>query len=223
MLCKKVLITSVVGVMFCLGCNPERANIELTNNRLEALKSAIIQYQAKYEKEIDYLDDLINTPDGKPLIESEENFKDAWGNGYQRMSSWSLDHDDKENKDVVINTTITSNGPDGKGGNEDDISIEFGATVPKRIIQIKETKSWLDDLKSACRDYHFRYEKDPDSLDDLIKTPDGEPLPLIDEEKLKDAWGNSYIFQNSNSNKTIITSKGPDGEGGNEDDISIEF
>lgn len=56
----------------------------------------------------------------------------------------------------------------------------------------------------------------PDNLNELTEGQD----PLIkDQSKLKDPWGNKYIYNKKGSQEFKIYSAGPDGSRGTEDDV----
>ncbi|MBQ1267054.1 MAG: type II secretion system protein GspG [Proteobacteria bacterium] len=86
---------------------------------------------------------------------------------------------------------------------------------------VKMAEMDLQNFKSAITQYKVFFKKSPSSLNDLIHTPDNNPL-LDAEEIQKDPWGNDYALE-KNGNKIKISSFGPDGIENTEDDISISI
>ena len=71
--------------------------------------------------------------------------------------------------------------------------------------------------------------EDEDGLMALVEPPDDEELakkwrgPYLKAEQLKDSWGNDFIFAfpgDVNENGYDLSSAGPDGEEGSDDDIT---
>ena len=76
--------------------------------------------------------------------------------------------------------------------------------------------------------YETRFKVLPSTaqgLKALVEKPETNPKPKrwaqLEPELPLDPWKNPYNYQN-NSGKIIITSNGPDGKAGTEDDISSE-
>ncbi len=86
---------------------------------------------------------------------------------------------------------------------------------------VKMAEMDLNSFKGACNQYRTFYKKYPNSLEDLIKTPDNNPI-LDAEEVQKDPWDNDYIFE-KNGTKIKIYSMGPDSLENTEDDVVINF
>ena len=86
---------------------------------------------------------------------------------------------------------------------------------------VKMAEMDLQNFKSAITQYKVFFKKSPSSLNDLIHTPDNNPL-LDAEEIQKDPWGNDYALE-KNGNKIKISSFGPDGIENTEDDISLSI
>ena len=85
----------------------------------------------------------------------------------------------------------------------------------------KTTSIQLQQFKSAVESYKLNYRKMPNSLDDLIHTPDNRSL--IDAESVpKDGWDNEFTFE-KNGNKIKIYSNGADGMPNTEDDIVVNI
>ena len=69
--------------------------------------------------------------------------------------------------------------------------------------------------------HNFRYPTTEQSLDALVSKPAGAKRwrgPYTQKDKLNDPWGNKFEFE-SDGKKFTITSPGPDGTVGTEDDI----
>lgn len=77
----------------------------------------------------------------------------------------------------------------------------------------------LKSLKSNCEAYKLYYRKLPNSLEDLVNTPDKKK---IIEEVPEDPWGNAYIFEKT-GNSIKIYSSGADGNPNTEDDIVVNI
>ena len=111
-----IVITLMAALMAIIGTNvigaSDRANIKMAEMDLNTFKGACNEYRIYYKKYPSNLDDLIKTPDNKPLLDAEEIQLDPWGNEYV--------FDKTGNK-----IKITSYGPDGSENTEDDISISF--------------------------------------------------------------------------------------------------
>lgn len=75
-------------------------------------------------------------------------------------------------------------------------------------------------IKSCVVNYNLQYKKYPSDLKQLVEAH-GDDEPILDggEGALEDPWGNEYKFER-NGKKILVTSAGPDGEWGTEDDIS---
>ncbi len=75
-------------------------------------------------------------------------------------------------------------------------------------------------LKSCIVNYNLQYKKYPSELKQLVE-PRGDDEPILDggEGALEDPWGNEYKYER-NGKKILVTSAGPDGEWGTDDDIS---
>lgn len=82
---------------------------------------------------------------------------------------------------------------------------------------IELTKTQLKNLKGAVQAYRLQYLKYPESLNDLVQTPDG--FKLI-EEVPTDPWGEELTLEKSGKTVTI-SSAGPDNVPNNEDDITV--
>ena len=83
----------------------------------------------------------------------------------------------------------------------------------------------IESMKTACTQFRLELNKFPDKLDDLFVPPQGVSQaqwggPYLDKGDVLDPWGNRYQYsQNMQTDTVIITSAGPDGQPGNEDDV----
>ena len=85
----------------------------------------------------------------------------------------------------------------------------------------KTTNTQLHNFKAAVETYKLTYRKMPNSLDDLIKTPDNRKL--IDADSVpRDGWDNDFTFE-KNGNRVKIFSNGADGQPNTEDDIVVNI
>jgi general secretion pathway protein G len=83
----------------------------------------------------------------------------------------------------------------------------------------KTTTITLEQFKSAVTNYKLQYKKLPNSLQDLVNTPNGRSL-LDSDEIPRDSWDQEFNFEKT-GNVIKIFSSGPDGIPNNEDDIVI--
>ena len=95
----------------------------------------------------------------------------------------------------------------------------------------KTTKAEISVLVEALERYHldmFQYPGGQDGLQALLTPPSNDQAnrwagPYIKNNDLKDAWGNDYDYQQVTGTPGVeftITSAGPDGSMGSEDDVS---
>ncbi len=98
------------------------------------------------------------------------------------------------------------------------------AKIDMAKIQIISLASKLEEFKLDCG----RYPDEDEGLEVLLNLPDEEELedrwagPYVNPEKLRDPWDNDLIYQipgEFNENSFDISSPGPDGQEGNDDDI----
>lgn len=85
-----------------------KAKEKTTDVILESLKKTCEFYQTSYKKYPEKLDDLIHTPDNRPMLDENAKFEDSW------------------NQPIIYEKTDTqiklySIGMDGKKNTEDDI------------------------------------------------------------------------------------------------------
>ena len=80
-------------------------------------------------------------------------------------------------------------------------------------------------LEQACKMYKLNVNSFPASLDDLYTNPTGLSRtqwggPYLDEPVSNDPWQRPYTFGVDEANdRVMITSAGPDGQAGTEDDV----
>ncbi len=84
--------------------------------------------------------------------------------------------------------------------------------------RIAATRGSINGIKTALDAYTLSREL-PTSLDELTVEVDDKP-PLLDKDKLADAWGNPFQYKKLAKYKFEVRSAGPDGQMGNEDDIT---
>ena len=92
-------------------------------------------------------------------------------------------------------------------------------TMNEGNTQIAETE--IDKLRGTLNTYYMMQQPNryPDTLDEL--TAGANPL-LKGDSKLKDPWGNRYIYKKRNNQQFELYSAGPDGSPNTEDDIDIQ-
>ena len=87
--------------------------------------------------------------------------------------------------------------------------------------KIKEAQTEVGNLKQMVDTYFVSANEYPNSLDDL-KSPPGGMSPIV-KEIPKDPWNNDYNYsKGGGSDEPSISSNGPDGQAGTDDDISGE-
>lgn len=95
-----------------------RAQEDTSRVKLSSLKQAFQRYNASYSSypsQIEGFSLLIKPPkDDKPLIREHSHPKDAWGNRFRYF---------KPARDSAAPFELTSDGPDGVQGTEDDIIL----------------------------------------------------------------------------------------------------
>jgi general secretion pathway protein G len=81
-------------------------------------------------------------------------------------------------------------------------------------------------LSNACIMYKMRLQRFPAKLDDLFVQPQGLTSqewrgPYLTDGDSLDPWGNPFQYSADEANdRVIISSAGPDGQAGTEDDVS---
>ena len=110
-----IVVTLMVAIMGLIGWNvigqADKANDGLAQTQLKSLKSNCEAYRLYYKKFPDKLDDLVNTPDNRKIIEEVPD--DPWGNPYN--------FEKNGNK-----LKLYSSGSDGLPNTEDDIVVNVG-------------------------------------------------------------------------------------------------
>jgi len=114
------------------------------------------------------------------------------------------------------------------------LSLLAALLVPKLTGRVDEakidtTKIQLKEIKRALEMYKVdngTYPTTEQGLKALVKKPDSPPTPKKWRQYLeqipKDGWGNEFIYIYPAENHPFeLKSKGPDGEIGTEDDISV--
>jgi len=86
---------------------------------------------------------------------------------------------------------------------------------------VAAAKAQIKQFETALVAYTIRFGAAPDSLNDLVWPPSGEPMLSANFIPL-DPWGNPYAYWQTGSGEYAILSLGADGEqGGNDDDQDI--
>lgn len=109
-----IVITLMVAIMGMIGWNvmgqADKANEGLATTQLKSLKSNCEAYRLYYKKFPEKLEDLVNTPDNRKII--DEVPEDPWGAPY--------------NYEKIGNKIkLYSNGADGLPNTEDDIVVNI--------------------------------------------------------------------------------------------------
>ena len=92
--------------------------------------------------------------------------------------------------------------------------------IPRMLesARVNTAKDAVQALRNGVMNYNMAYNKYPSTLDDLFKE-DGDKGAIMDSGETVDPWGTEYKYERKGAN-VVITSAGPDGEFGTEDDIS---
>ena len=84
--------------------------------------------------------------------------------------------------------------------------------------RITATRTTIAEIEKAAQIYAMKHNgKFPDAIEDLTSGTADKP-GLLKEGDSKDAWGTAFVFLKIGK-RIIISSAGPDGEFGNEDDL----
>ena len=83
---------------------------------------------------------------------------------------------------------------------------------------ITATRGNIDVIGKALELYRININKVPSSLQDLTKETEDIEAPLRNVPV--DAWGNAFVFKREGKFKYHITSGGPDGSMGGDDDLT---
>ena len=85
--------------------------------------------------------------------------------------------------------------------------------------RIASARVQIKNVEEALVAYSMKHGgKYPDSLDTLTQAPDDEDALL--QGGTEDPWGTTLQFEKRGKKRPLITSAGPDGEFGTEDDIT---
>lgn len=108
-----IVVTLMVAIMGLVGYNvmgaTDRANNGLAKTQLESLKGNCEAYRLYYKKFPERLEDLVNTPDNRKIIDEVPD--DPWGNPYNfektgnkiKLYSSGADGLPNTNDDIVVN------------------------------------------------------------------------------------------------------------------------
>ncbi len=98
------------------------------------------------------------------------------------------------------------------------VAVNVGGQSEK--ARINATRASIGAIGTALKTYEMNSSGLPQSLDALTKDQaDGLP-PLLESKVLNDSWGNPFQYKRISSYKYEIRSAGPDGQMGNQDDIT---
>ena len=97
-----------------------------------------------------------------------------------------------------------------------------GVTEHLKTANATAAQASVKSLSEACTSYYIKMKKLPTSLNQLVEGSDDDP-PIVDggDGALIDPWDNEYKYE-VRGKRFFITSAGPDGEFGTEDDISSD-
>ena len=85
--------------------------------------------------------------------------------------------------------------------------------------RIATTRSLIANVDVAVKSYNMKHGKYPESLDVLTQEQADGSDPMLEGEPV-DPWGNELKYERPSKKRPTITSAGPDGEFGTEDDIT---
>lgn len=110
-----IVVTLMVAIMGLIGWNvisqADQANDGLAETQLKSLKQNCEAYRLFYKKFPERLEDLVNTPNNRPIIEEVPD--DPWGNPYNFEKTGNK-------------IKLYSSGSDGLPNTEDDIVVNIG-------------------------------------------------------------------------------------------------
>lgn len=110
-----IVVTLMVAIMGLVGYNvmgaTDRANNGLAKTQLESLKGNCEAYRLYYKKFPERLEDLVNTPDNRKIIDEVPD--DPWGNPYNFEKTGNK-------------IKLYSSGADGLPNTDDDIDVNVG-------------------------------------------------------------------------------------------------
>lgn len=105
------------------------------------------------------------------------------------------------------------------------IMVTVGVVAINQLnnAKIKESKLRLNKLSNKIQEFYAFQEPNglPDELGNLVSPPGGES-PYVKPEDIKDSWGNDVIYNKTSDRNYELRSPGPDGQDGNDDDITVE-
>lgn len=104
------------------------------------------------------------------------------------------------------------------------LGVLAAMVVPKftgqgETARITATRSSIAGIATAVNTYEIQVGRFPESLDDLTVDTDTRAA-LLDKNNMADAWGNAFQYKKVSKFKYEIRSAGPDGQMGNDDDIT---
>jgi len=85
--------------------------------------------------------------------------------------------------------------------------------------RVATTRSLIANVDVAVKSYNMKHGKYPDSLEVLQEPQEDGGDPWLEGEAV-DPWGNELKYEKQGKKRPKITSAGPDGEEGTEDDIT---
>ena len=85
--------------------------------------------------------------------------------------------------------------------------------------RIATTRSLIANVDVAVKSYNMKHGKYPDSLEVLQEPQEDGGDPWLEGEPV-DPWGTELKYEKQGKKRPKITSAGPDGEEGTEDDIT---
>ena len=110
-----IVVTLMVAIMGLVGYNvmgaTDRANNGLAETQLKSLKGNCEAYRLYYKKFPERLEDLVNTPDNRKIIDEVPD--DPWGNPYNFEKTGNK-------------IKLYSSGADGLPNTDDDIVVNVG-------------------------------------------------------------------------------------------------
>ena len=153
-----------------------------------------------------------------------------WVDGREPMGGgWNLDagfvgDDDDDQPDFCRDYVGFRLAADPRGKRNDSSEMREEKFTSKKNRQsesarIAAMRARVNGIKTAIETYEVINGGFPTSLDDLTVKNNDRP-PLLDKAMLVDAWGNSFQYKRLSKYKFEIRSAGPDGQMGNEDDIT---
>lgn len=110
-----IVVTLMVAIMGIVGFSvmgaSERANVKIADTQLKNFKGNCEAYRLYYKKFPERLEDLVNTPDNRKIIDEVPD--DPWGNPYNFEKTGNK-------------IKLYSSGADGLPNTDDDIVVNVG-------------------------------------------------------------------------------------------------